>query len=66
MYPSIAFNVLYQKQPQEQSVRSIRCLPERMLRDLGLSRSELWRLDSTVHPGLKTEFQAARPYREGA
>ena len=38
MYPSIAFNVLYQKQPQEQSVRSIRCLPDRMLRDLGLSR----------------------------
>lgn len=65
MYPSIAFNVLYQKQTQEQSVRSIRCLPERLLGDLGMSRGELWRLENTSRPVPKTEFHAAKLSPEG-
>lgn len=41
MYPSIAFNLLYHRESQEPTQRSLARLPENFLRDLGLTPGQL-------------------------
>ena len=55
MYPSIAFNVLYQTESQAQSVRSLWRLPEHLLRDLGVSRGGVSAVDKKPTIGSMTK-----------